>query len=204
MAVPQLPVRSPVLRMTEEEFVAWCDEDTRAEFLDGEVIIMSPEAARNEQLRWLVGGTLKAFVEHHKLGKVYGPNLQVSLRVGRRRIPDLLFIRTDRLHLLAETHFEGEPDLVMEIVSPDSAARDWHDKFLEYEASGVREYWVIDPQLYRVDAYAPNATGRYELLPLTKGVHRSAIVPGFYLRPESLSQEPLPTMLDLLRELGIW
>ena len=31
--------------MTEDEFVEWCDEDVRAEYVDGKVIIMPPESA---------------------------------------------------------------------------------------------------------------------------------------------------------------
>ena len=37
-----LSVKPLRLRMTEEEFVAWCDEDTKAEWVDGEVIVHSP------------------------------------------------------------------------------------------------------------------------------------------------------------------
>ena len=39
---------------------------------------------------------------------------------------------------------EGAPDLIMEIVSPRSADRDRREKFTDYEAAGVREYWIID------------------------------------------------------------
>ena len=34
-----------IASMTEEEFVEWCDEDIRAEYVDGKVIIMPPESA---------------------------------------------------------------------------------------------------------------------------------------------------------------
>ena len=44
--VPAAEVRI-LPRMTEEEFVAWCDEDTRAEFVDGEVIVFSPSSTRH-------------------------------------------------------------------------------------------------------------------------------------------------------------
>ena len=36
--------------MTEEEFVAWCDEDVQAEWVDGEVIIMSPSSYRHVRI----------------------------------------------------------------------------------------------------------------------------------------------------------
>lgn len=37
-------------RMTEEEFVARCDEDTRAEWIDGEMVIMSPASIVHNRL----------------------------------------------------------------------------------------------------------------------------------------------------------
>lgn len=190
--------------MTEEEFVAgYRDEDVKAEFVDGRVIIVPPESRQDEKIRWFVGKVLGIFIECHNLGEVYGPNLTARLRVGLRRVPDLLFVSSDRLPLLQENHIEGAPDLAMEIVSPDSAARDWHDKYLEYEATGVREYWVIDPRVRRVDVYHLNDAGRYEALPLEEGIYRSRVVPGFWLRPDWLWQEPLPGTLDILRELGL-
>jgi len=41
----------PSLRMTEEEFEAWADEDTRAEWVDGEVILMSPTSLLHNRLQ---------------------------------------------------------------------------------------------------------------------------------------------------------
>jgi Uma2 family endonuclease len=39
----------------------------------------------------------------------------------------------------------GAPDLVVEILSPSTAKTDWKDKYLLYEESGVREYWIVNP-----------------------------------------------------------
>ena len=47
----KLPPSGPV---TFEEFLAWCDEDTHAEWVDGEVIMMSP--ATDQHLRLLPAG----------------------------------------------------------------------------------------------------------------------------------------------------
>ena len=82
--------------MTETEFVAWCDEDVRAEYVDGKVITMSPESVNDERLRWFIGTILQIFVESHDLGEIFGPNLQIRLRPRLRRIPDLLFISQAR------------------------------------------------------------------------------------------------------------
>jgi Uma2 family endonuclease len=199
-----LPTKPTRLRMTEEEFVAWCDEDTRAEWVDGEVIMPSPANLRHVDLAGFLNLVLRAFVTSRSLGVVYGPELQVrfaSLR--RRRVPDLLFVSTERLGILKTTEVDGAPDLIVEIVSPDSPARDWREKYLEYEAAGVREYWVVDPMSQRFEGYTLDANGRYALLEEKDGIVRSAVLGEFFLKPAWLWQEPLPNPLDILRELGV-
>ena len=70
MPVPPMP------RMTEEEFVAWCDEDIRAEWVDGEVIIMSPANDDHEDLfGWLLS-VLRLYVRHRDAGFIRGGNTQ--------------------------------------------------------------------------------------------------------------------------------
>ena len=189
--------------MTETEFVAWCDEDVRAEYVDGKVIIMSPESVSDERLRWFIGTILQIFVESHDLGEIFGPNLQIRLRPRLRRIPDLLFISQARLHLLEEAHFEGTPDLAIEIVSPKHQARDEQDKYREYEAAGIREYWVIAPLKKQVDLYHLTTEGKYEPSPPKAGVYRSTVIQGFFLKPEWLWCQPPPKKRDILIELGL-
>lgn len=189
------------ITMTEAEFIAWMDEDVKAEFVDGKAVIMSPESSKSERLRWFIGALLRMFVEHHRLGEVFGPNFRIRLKQRLWRVPDLLFVAQERLHLVKETYLDGAPDLVMEIVSLDSLARDWREKYLDYEQAKVREYWVIDSQSKRADVYSLNESGRYEALSLKEGVYRSRVVSGFFLRPDQLWQETLPKTIDMLREL---
>jgi Uma2 family endonuclease len=199
-----LPVKPARLQMTEEEFVAWCDEDTRAEWVDGEVIMPSPANLKHVDLAGFLNLILRMFVTNRGLGGVYGPELQVrfaSLR--RRRVPDLLFVSTERMNILKATEVEGAPDLIVEIVSPDSLARDWREKYLEYEAAGVREYWVVDPMSRRFEGYTLDADGHYTLMEEKDGVVYSTVLSGFLLKPAWLWQEPLPNPLDILRELGV-
>ena len=41
---------TPPGKMTYEEFLAWADEDTWAEWVNGEVIILSPASKRHQDL----------------------------------------------------------------------------------------------------------------------------------------------------------
>lgn len=190
--------------MTEDEFVEWCDEDIRAEYVDGKVIVMTPESVQDERMRWNIGTILGLFVEHHDLGEVFGPNLQIRLRPRLRRIPNLLFISQERLHLLEEAHFEGAPDLAMEIISQDSKERDEDDKFKEYEAFGIPEYWIIAPLSKRIDVYRLSDQGKYDpLLPDASDIYHSAVIPGFFVNPQWIWRQPPPKKRDILRELGI-
>ena len=189
--------------MTEEEFEVWCDEDIKAEYVDGEVIVHSPVSTRHSDAVLFLAGLMRIIVQQHDLGRVLGPELQVRLRPGLRRVPDLLFVAKERADIIKTTIIESPPDLIVEIVSPDSVERDWREKYLEYQAAGVGEYWVVDLQYQQMAVYRLSEERRYQAMPAEEGVYRSQVLPGFWLRAEWLWQEPLPSELDVAREMGL-
>ncbi len=195
-------IRRPTGPMTEDEFVAWCDEDVKAEWVDGEVVIMSPASYKHVAIAgWLIR-VLGDFVEDRDLGEVLGIEFMIRLaRQRRRRVPDILFVARERLGLLRPNHLEGAPDLAMEIVSPDSQTRDREDKFADYQKGGVREYWIIDPIEEELTAFALGANRRYAAIEPVDGRVHSAVLPGFFLRPEWLWRSPLPRKADALRSM---
>jgi Uma2 family endonuclease len=187
-------------RMTYEEFLAWADEDTLAEWVDGEVVITSPASKRHQNVADFLLRVVGTYVETHNLGMVIIAPFQMKLEQGRE--PDLHFVAREHLDRLKETHLDGPADWVVEIVSPESAGRDRGEKFYEYERAGIPEYWLIDPQTKRVEFYQLSPEGQYQLVPPdVEGVYRSAVLPGFWLRVEWLWQPP--QVLDVLRELAL-
>jgi Uma2 family endonuclease len=193
----------PKPSMTEEEFVTWAfKEDVRAEWIDGEVITMSPSSLEHVELFGFLYFVLRGHVERHDLGKVLGSELLVRFENQKRqRLPDLLFISKLRCEILRRLHVEGPPDMIIEIVSPDSVARDWRDKYWEYESAGVREYWVIDLVAEHAELYVRSAAGEYERVAERDGWLVSTAITGFRLKTQWLWPATRPKAIDALREL---
>jgi len=58
----------------------------------------------------------------------------------------------------------GAPDLIVEVLSPGTSARDWKDKFDLYEEAGVGEYWIVAPGEQSISVFVHDeGTGRYQL-----------------------------------------
>lgn len=189
-------------KMTYEEFLAWADEDTLAEWVDGEVVMTSPAGYRHQDISNFLVSVLRSFVEVHQLGKVLGAPFQMKLAHSGRE-PDLLFVANEHLERLKETYLDGPADLVVEIVSPESIGRDRGKKFYEYEQAGISEYWLIDPLREQAEFYQLDTQGRYHLgWPDTEGVYCSRVVSSFWLRVDWLWQEPLPPVEEILLEVG--
>lgn len=197
----------PARRMSEDDFVRWAmaGENLRVEWVDGEVILMSPVAIKHVRIgNWLVQ-VLGLYIQAKKLGELLGPEFMIRLHHSKvsRRVPDLLFVSRANQSNLKTNHLEGPPELAIEVVSPDSVARDWREKYQEYEAAGVLEYWIIDPLTETFEASVRNADGKFVKVALdSDGVLHSSTVPGFWLRPGWLWQPELPDPIQHLRDLG--
>jgi Uma2 family endonuclease len=188
--------------MSEEKFVEWCDSHNRAEWVDGEVIVM-PAAVRTDHadiVAFLVT-LLRVFAGRRKLGKVLAEPYQVRFgAISRRRSPDVIFVSRNRRSLFKEAHFEGATDLAVEVVSDESQSRDRREKYLEYEAVGVREYWIIDPLIRDVEMHVLTA-GKFSPVTESAGWLRSEVLSDFFLRPAWFWQPELPEPLDALAEV---
>jgi len=194
----------PKTKVSFEEFHDWCDEDTWAEWVDGEVIMVSPASSRHEEVTSFLETVMRIYVEDRALGRLLrAPFLmRLAMRPSGRE-PDLLLLLRERSSLIKPTYLDGPADLAVEVVSPESIGRDRGEKFVEYEQAGIREYWLVDPDRQSAEFYELSPDGRYRLGPTEDGVYRSKIIPGFWLRTEWLWQTPAPQALTVLRELKI-
>jgi Uma2 family endonuclease len=182
-------------RMTLEEYLDWDYEGVRAEWVDGEVVLMSPVRLDHQFLVQFLYELIVVFARKHSLGKVLLAPTRMRLPTKPTgREPDLLFVSTPHLNRLKENHVDGPADLVVEIVSPESEVRDRATKFNEYEAAGIPEYWLIDSLRHEALFYLLGDDGRYHLrMPSSDGIYQSRTLEGFRLRPDWLWRDPLPT-----------
>ncbi|MES1242851.1 MAG: Uma2 family endonuclease [Acidobacteriota bacterium] len=189
---------------TIEEFLAWEDEDARVEWVDGKVLRMAPVSSRHQNVVSFLLTLLTLYVEEHDLGWLTTAPFSMHLAIRQQvREPDLLFVARDRMDRIRDLYLDGPADAVVEVVSPDSRRRDRVEKVADYEASGVREYWLVDPKLRQVELRRLGDDGRYRLIEPEGGIFTSEAIPGFRLRIDWLWREPLPKVLDAARELGL-
>jgi Uma2 family endonuclease len=198
------PVAKP-LKMTYEEFLEWADENQHVEWVNGEVIFMSPVSDRHQFVCGFLLSLIRFFVETKNLGVVLFDPFQMKTAPHLNgRAPDILFVMSENLSRLKKTFLEGPADLVVEIISPESRARDRGDKFYEYEEGGVKEYWLIDPIRKQAEFYHRGEDGIYQAMSIDEnGIFRSRELNGLWLKVDWLWQEPLPTLISVLKEWGI-
>jgi Uma2 family endonuclease len=182
----------PKGKISYQQFLKWLDEDTWAEWVDGEIILMSPVSLVHDSVHGFLLALLRIFVSAHGLGTVHSEPFQMKTGADLPgRSPDILFVGRENQHRLQPTFLNGPADLVVEIVSPDSEERDRVQKFSEYERGGVREYWLIDPHKRQAEFYVLDEAGRYVLQAKGEaGEYRSTVLQGFWLRIEWLWNPP--------------
>ena len=195
----------PSAKMTYEEFLDWADEDTWAEWVNGEVMIMTPASYRHQDLADFLTALLRFFVETRQAGIVCSAPFQMKTGPDLPgREPDVLVVASANLGRLQTNRLDGPADLVVELISPDSRARDRGEKFYEYEQGGVREYWLIDPLRRQGEFYRLGEDGIYRPVPVSDdGTFQSTVLLGLWLKVEWLWQEPLPALVSVLREWGL-
>jgi Uma2 family endonuclease len=191
--------------MSYEEYLAWVHEDRLAEWVNGEVIIHMPPKQPHQIIVAFLVQLLGLFCQLFQLGRLLPAPFEMrALPEGPAREPDLLFVAREHLHRLTEARLSGPADLVVEVVSDDSVARDRADKFYEYQAAGIPEYWIIDPRPggNRADFYVLDAQGRYRPIPVdADGRYVSTVLVGFWLHVDwVLTTEP-PAVLSALAQI---
>lgn len=195
-----LPFMIQVYGVTEELFDELVDEDTKAELIDGVMIVHSPASYEHDVIGGFARALMSFYADAKGLGKVLGPDSLIHLAPGRKCAPDVFFVRQEHVPMPRPKEFAGVPDLVVEVLSPSNRRYDLHEKRLIYREAGVPEIWFIDAESRQVIADRRSVTGYSEEV-VTEGRIASSALPGFWIDASWLWATPLPGRLLCLQEI---
>ena len=137
--------RKPKGQYTYTDYAAKPD-DEKWELIDGVLYQLETGAsARHQEASENLGHLFTDHIWPRGLGKLYRPRFDLILPGETTVEPDLLFVRTERLHIITNRACEGPPDLVVEILSPSNPRHDLERKRELYARHGIPEYLILDP-----------------------------------------------------------
>lgn len=149
-----------VKRWTWEDIKDLPEYHGRTEIVDGELVMSPVPSLRHQRTTSRLCVEIRPFVEGRQLGEFLCSPLHIVLADHVNYEPDLCFIAKDRLPAGNIAKFDGPPDLIIEVISESNRTHDTVTKFRDYERYGVREYWLVDQDEERIEAWFLEG-GRY-------------------------------------------
>lgn len=147
------------VKLTIEDFEAFPDDGLRHEIIDGEHFVTPSPITRHQAISRNLTVLIGSFLRDHPLGRLFHAPFDVYLSRFDVVEPDLIFVSTASKAVVTEKNVQGPPDLLVEILSPGTRKRDERTKRDRYAHFGVREYWIVDPELETVKIMELGASG---------------------------------------------
>jgi len=157
------------------------NDDKRYEVINGRLYEMPAPTPWHQDVLMELAMTMRKFAKKENLGKVIPSPIDVVLSEDVVLQPDIVFISKERMEIIGEKAIIGSPDLVIEIVSPNTIRRDTVVKKGIYESFGVKEYWIVYPDERVIEVWVLSESGRYELYSFAEkeGKVKSKVLEGF-------------------------
>ena len=186
-----MPPTSPDARLTLEDFMSLPDDGKRHEIIDGEHFVTASPNTRHQRLVQRLHLALGEHLRRHpEQGEAFVAPFDVILSFHDVVEPDLLLIAGDQTDILTEKNVQGPPALVVEVLSEGTRKRDEQTKRRLFERAGVREYWLIDPELDLIKVFRKAGAGRLprvaELTLEARETLTTPLLPGFAVRLDAL------------------
>jgi len=136
--------------VTFAEFLDLDGHESHVELVDGVLEErMAVQLDHEKLLRW-IDHVLTPYVEVLNLGIVLGSRTAVEIHEFRGRLPDLLFVRRDRMAIVQQKAVCGAPDLILEVISPNDRPSDVTALEIDYRSIGVAEIVFVAPRRHEV------------------------------------------------------
>ena len=146
-------------KLTIDDYQSFPDDGKRHEIIDGEHYVTPAPNLRHQAISRNLTILIGSFLRDHPLGRLFAAPCDVYLSRFDVVEPDLLFVSSAKNALFAANGVQGAPDLVIEILSPGTRKTDERTKRDRYARFGVREYWIVDPELETIKVLELGAAG---------------------------------------------
>ena len=136
------------------EYIYALPDGERAELIDGQIYYMAPPNTRHQRMLNYINTEINMYIrKNNGECEVFPAPFAVFLNDDDMNYvePDISVI-CDK-NKISDKGCQGAPDWVIEIISPSSMAMDYFTKLFQYQKSGVRAYWIVDPIKQRVTVY---------------------------------------------------
>ena len=156
-------------RYTYADYLTWFD-DARRELINGFIKMLPAPRPKHADVSFNISGNLWAILRKNKgKCKVYPAPFDVRLpkksettndKIDTVVQPDICVVCD--LSKIDERGCCGAPDMIVEILSPSTGRRDLTEKFVLYEESGVKEYWIVYPDSKAITVFLLQGDGKYD------------------------------------------
>jgi Uma2 family endonuclease len=149
LTMETLPVK------TTYTYIDYCllPDDKRYEIIEGELLMVPSPSVMHQKVSGNISFLLKKHVAETNNGFVFSAPLDVLLSDHDVLQPDVIYITKENYQIIGEANINGAPDLVIEVVSPATAKRDYGSKKDLYECYGVKELWLVHPVMQTIDVF---------------------------------------------------
>ncbi len=173
--------------LTYEDYCALPEDGKRYQLIEGDVDVTPAPTTTHQRVSQNLESVLRDHVRRNRLGVLFHAPIDVLLALDTVVQPDIVFVSRERRSLVTERGVEGPPDLVVEVLSPRTRRLDRTTKMRLYARSGVREYWLVDPEAQSLEILRLSG-GTYVLAQAASGMENasSELFPGFTLALEAI------------------
>lgn len=168
--------------LTYEDYLLFPD-DRRIEILDGKRYDQDSPPTKHQSVLLQLATAVHEFARSQRLGQVLMARFCVVLSPHDVVEPDMIFVSRQRRSLFTEQNFQGAPDLIVEVLSDRTRQVDEGVKRERYEALGVLEYWLVDPDRRGLTVYRLDGDHYQEFAKLTAdNALQTPLLPGLELK----------------------
>jgi len=152
------------------DYLTWQFEQY-VELIKGKIWKMSPAPrSMHQRVSWKIASKIDRYIDNKNCEAFAAPfdvRLYDKKRSEKASKDIFTVVQPDLCVICDNSKIDdfgclGAPDLIVEILSPGNSKKEMRVKYELYEESGVREYWVADPERQTVQVFTLNENDKFE------------------------------------------